>query len=354
MTTNFLQFNPTKNNMLSDFLWSVNVFRTQGATKGKASSSGFNKFAYQASTMVAALAQMMEQKGAGTAEPSDEYDMSDSNIITLKNNLANLMTRADMADYVLATALNSYIAKSAVTKITAGYAMTETDFYKTIQLQTATTTVLVTPPASAVDGAWVKLKNACTDPNGKLQFNALVDGETLTLENNEEVVVYFDGTAYHGKKISDGSGMPSPGEANEKMFTNDAGTGVEWDKGFDLELFSKNMEDSGSTVNYTNCSFRPSVVIVFAYASGMLSSGTCLSIGVSNFINQFTAAMSTYYSDEEIPGGNYNNDAVAVLGGASQNQIGKVAAALANGVSITWAKTGSPSGTIMGAILYLR
>ena len=41
--TNFLQFDPIKNNMQSDSIYQASSFRAQGATTGIASASAHNK-----------------------------------------------------------------------------------------------------------------------------------------------------------------------------------------------------------------------------------------------------------------------------------------------------------------------
>ena len=84
-STNFLPFNPAKNNMVDDATYTASAYRTGGipATPGAAPSIVHNKLFYQASTMVSALAQSLADKG---------YTVSDAvfaDLVTVLNSLAN-------------------------------------------------------------------------------------------------------------------------------------------------------------------------------------------------------------------------------------------------------------------------
>lgn len=62
-STNFKQFNPSAANCLSDANYTANTARQDGVSSGVFPSNLANKLYYQASTMAAALAQMMVDKG---------------------------------------------------------------------------------------------------------------------------------------------------------------------------------------------------------------------------------------------------------------------------------------------------
>ena len=197
--TNFLQFDPVKNNMQSDSIYQSSSFRNQGAQTGVASSSAHNKLFYQLSTMVTALAQMMESKG---------YDIEDTSISDLMEELKNIMTRADMNAYALSSSLSNYVRKDPVTIITSSvntsYALNTSDFYKTMEgAPASSTTMSFTLPAvgSLPNGAWVKIKNV---GKGDLVISGVIDGVSpaTTLHEWDEIVVYSDGQGYRGKVIS--------------------------------------------------------------------------------------------------------------------------------------------------------
>jgi hypothetical protein len=62
-SSNFLQFNPTGANMLSDEDYNAATMRQDGFAQGIAPSNLFNKIEYQNSVMVAALAEFMSNNG---------------------------------------------------------------------------------------------------------------------------------------------------------------------------------------------------------------------------------------------------------------------------------------------------
>ena len=205
--TNFLQFDPIKNNMQSDSLYQASSFRAQGAQTGIASASGHNKLFYQLSTMVAGLAQMMEAKG---------YTIDDADIATLVTELAHIMTEADMSDYALVSALEGYIAKSAVVIKTASYVLATTDFYKTFEANSASSVTFTLPAYSALaNGAWIKIKNIGA---GTLTISGVIDGvsPSTDLAQWDEIVIFTDGTGYRGKVIS----ASSAGDWDGSLTTN--------------------------------------------------------------------------------------------------------------------------------------
>ena len=190
--TNFLQFDPIKNNMLSDMVYQASSFRQQGAMTGIASASAHNKLFYQLSTMVAALAQMMENKG---------YNIEDTSIATLVTELSNIMTRADMAAYAPRTLLDSYVAKAPVLIKTTTSSIATHEFYRTIEGNSATDITFTLPTIGSVaNGAWVKIKNI---GKGVITLAPNVDDKFVALSEWDEITVYSDGTdKYKGKVIS--------------------------------------------------------------------------------------------------------------------------------------------------------
>jgi len=87
MSSNFLQWNPTAANQESDSTYNADALRTGGATTGAILPSNLdNKFRFQTSTFVAALAQALANKG---------YNLSDAVFSTLVTVLSNIKTSAD-------------------------------------------------------------------------------------------------------------------------------------------------------------------------------------------------------------------------------------------------------------------
>lgn len=197
--TNFLQFDPIKNNMQSDSIYQASSFRAQGATTGIASASAHNKLFYQLSTMVAALAQMMESKG---------YSMEDTSIDTLIDELSNLMTRSDMGAYASRTLLDNYIAKSPVLVRSSDYVIASGDFFHTLVSNSINSMTFTMPVIGSIpNGAWIKIKNI---NNGMLTITGAgtggIDGESSVILNRwDEIVIFSDGVAYRGKALKDTS-----------------------------------------------------------------------------------------------------------------------------------------------------
>jgi len=85
-SNNFKQFNPNKNNQEDDATYLADSFRADGAAPGIFNKEVFNKFAYQMSSFVAAMGEMLSAKG---------YAVSDADFNALKAVLANVMTAVD-------------------------------------------------------------------------------------------------------------------------------------------------------------------------------------------------------------------------------------------------------------------
>lgn len=192
MATNFRQFDAPKNNMSSDVTYQASSFLSQGATTGVASSSLHNKLFYQLSTMMTALAQMMEAKG---------YDPQDTSLATLVTELSHIMTEADMTPYALTSSLSGYVAKATPAIKTSDYVILSTDFYNVLEANKATAIGFTLPVVGTIAaGAWVKIKNIGA---GELTITGTVDGTVNpALAQWEEITIYSDGTAWRGKVIS--------------------------------------------------------------------------------------------------------------------------------------------------------
>jgi hypothetical protein len=89
--SNFIQWDPTASNMETDAQYLADTLRSNGASNPSLlPSATFNKFAYQQSTFVAAMAQMLTSKGLA---------VTDSNLAALAGVLANIVITPDLAAY---------------------------------------------------------------------------------------------------------------------------------------------------------------------------------------------------------------------------------------------------------------
>jgi hypothetical protein len=92
-TTNFLQWNPTKNNQETDIAYEADSQRVDGAQLDAIFASILaNKLFYQLATFVAAFGQMMANKG---------YTMSDADFPTLVATLTHVLTSMDLKAYAV-------------------------------------------------------------------------------------------------------------------------------------------------------------------------------------------------------------------------------------------------------------
>jgi hypothetical protein len=84
--TNFLQWNPSSINQQTDGTYATDAQRVGGAVTGIFPSDLANKLYYQTSTLVAALATVMVNKG---------YEMQDTSLADLITSLSNILTKAE-------------------------------------------------------------------------------------------------------------------------------------------------------------------------------------------------------------------------------------------------------------------
>ena len=102
-SSNFQQFNPAKNNQMTDSEYASDTNRADGVVSGPASSSSFNKFCYQVSTFIAAFGAMLATKG---------FAVSDASMSALEAVLADVVTTAD---YTAADVLEKMVSVSSTT-----------------------------------------------------------------------------------------------------------------------------------------------------------------------------------------------------------------------------------------------
>lgn len=96
-STNFLQFDEDKTNMLSDQSYNGDAQRRGGVSQGVARSTLYNKAAYQASTMVTAIAQLLVNNG------KDAMDTTVNGLVTVLQQLLVDKPATDLATKVPAS-----------------------------------------------------------------------------------------------------------------------------------------------------------------------------------------------------------------------------------------------------------
>ena len=105
-TSNFLPFNPTQSNQETDSEYLADATRTGGAGVDAIwPSTSANKTLYQVSTGIAALMQMMANKG---------FTVSDASLAALTTQLSNILTTADLLSNLQSVSWASSLALNAV------------------------------------------------------------------------------------------------------------------------------------------------------------------------------------------------------------------------------------------------
>ena len=105
-TSSFLQFNPAQANQETDAAYLTDATRTGGAGVDAIwPSTSANKTLYQVSTGIAALMQMMANKG---------FTVSDASLAALTTQLSNILTTADLLSNLQSVSWASSLALNAV------------------------------------------------------------------------------------------------------------------------------------------------------------------------------------------------------------------------------------------------
>ncbi|MEW6184707.1 MAG: hypothetical protein AB1585_03090, partial [Thermodesulfobacteriota bacterium] len=135
------------------------------------------------------------------------------------------------------------------------------------------------------------------------------------------------------------------GTANHKMFMNAAATAPEWAKGLYEGTFEHDLSAASGTQEITGVGFKPSMIIILSARSN--SPGFCLGFDdgsnhyhilnydISNIVG---SGYSLGWADSTVT--NYATGAITTLG--------------SDGFTVTWTKTGSPTGTLIASYLALR
>ena len=104
-TSNFLPFNPTEANQLNDAAYLTDATRTGGAGVDAIwPSASANKTLHQVSTGIAALMQMMANKG---------FTVSDASLSALTTQLSNILTTSDIQNGLQSVAWASILSLNA-------------------------------------------------------------------------------------------------------------------------------------------------------------------------------------------------------------------------------------------------
>ena len=121
--------------------------------------------------------------------------------------------------------------------------------------------------------------------------------------------------------------------ANLKLFGDAAGTGTEWAAGLKIGSFTRDTTAASGDVAYTGAGFKPAALIFFAgYSTEAVSVGlsdVTIDACIIARTGRLSSAVAFYCGNTD--------------GSASQTAV--VKSLDADGFTLTYTKTGSPSGT---------
>lgn len=173
-------------------------------------------------------------------------------------------------------------------------------------------------------------------------MGATVDStpDNLTISN----ILDFIGSTAEGDTIYRGPSIwdrLAKGSANQKKFMNAAGTAPEWASGLKIGTFTRSMTTVGGDVSITGVGFKPSIVILLSCLSS-----TSMTIGFDDATTHLCIincnSGSNYY---------YTYASIMLWYAVSNYQSSILKSLDSDGFTLTWTKTGSPTGT--GIIYYL-
>jgi hypothetical protein len=138
------------------------------------------------------------------------------------------------------------------------------------------------------------------------------------------------------------------GAANLKMFMNAGATAPEWAGGLKIGSFTRDISTATGTQAVSGVGFKPSVILFIQGQSGGTPNA---SIGFSDGTSHYSV-LSDYHT-----AGTWHAGTFCIYYYGSTGPIsytGTVSSLDADGFTVSWIKTGSPTGTIFIYYLALR
>lgn len=173
-------------------------------------------------------------------------------------------------------------------------------------------------------------KNAVYD---QMQLQMLKTGSNLAIGSDADGDMYY--------RASSALARLAKGTANFKMFMNAAGTAPEWEKGIKIVSSSRDISLTGTQI-ITGAGFKPSAIIVFGAINGNKAS-----FGFSDFSIDFNTA--------QYGPANWDSQNKTISAWVDAYAVSSATATPdADGVTLTWSTTGSPTGTFTFRVMFLR
>jgi hypothetical protein len=138
------------------------------------------------------------------------------------------------------------------------------------------------------------------------------------------------------------------GAANTKLFTNAGATAPEWASGLKVGSFTRDLTTASGSQSVTGVGFKPSAVIFWAHVSGETKGSLGFTDGTTS---------DCFYNYAAVSAGAWAISAGNILhpiGDLSNLQNGALSSLDADGFTISWTKTGSPTGSLVVSYLAFR
>lgn len=214
-------------------------------------------------------------------------------------------------------------------------------------------------------------KSGTTPSTGTPALGSFFEDEFNRLYANDEAIVGNAGAAppetmkqlYDNKMVNPmsaladlivggASGVPGRlgiGSANQQLFVNAAGNGIEWGFGSKVVAYTRDMTAASGDIAYTGAGFKPNNIIVLSAFKASFTLGFGYGTDSKFAIRLFGASLGSVDS--------VTSTILTLIEDATTTkyQNGILKSLDADGCTITWSKGGTPSaGTGNFAILYLR
>jgi hypothetical protein len=151
------------------------------------------------------------------------------------------------------------------------------------------------------------------------------------------------------ERIPSGSasgGLPSlTGNADKKLFVKHDESASEWVSGFKVGTFTYDISTASGTQAVTGVGFKPSIVVFIGTVTGTVTT----SHGFDNGANAYAQYMNAFTATWEM-----STSQSLVIYRAGSDASGHITTMGTDGFTITWTKTGSPTGTAIIAYMALR
>jgi len=166
----------------------------------------------------------------------------------------------------------------------------------------------------------------------------LPDGSNLILGSDADGDMYYRAAGVLARLAKGG--------ANSKLFMDALGAAPEWAAGMKIVASSRDMTAATGDVSYSGFGFKPSAILVLT----ILNNQDNMSIGIADASLEYAivrrASTASFVSR--------NNIIAAYEPDATNYQRAEVKSWDADGVTFTWTKTASPTGTLSIEMLAWR